>query len=269
LRLVLTAMPAFVRAALAIMFQYRGEMLLWAIWGVVYPAVAMAMWSAAIAGTEGGTEIRGFTQPDFAAYFIWTMVVGHLCTAWDVYELGYFVRSGGMSPKLLRPLLPVWESVAANLAYKVLTTVILAPIWIVVALLTRPHFEGGFADLALGGIATILGALLNFVWGYVLALSAFWFTRSEAVGQLWFGSQLFFGGRLAPLTILPPVVQWAAAFLPLKWIIWFPATVLLGRTGTREVVQGLIWQIVWLAAGVVAFRAVWSRGVRRYSAVGA
>ena len=99
---VIAAMPAFLRLALAEMFQYRGEIILWAIWGIVYPAVAIAMWSAAVSGNESGAGIHGFGSRDFAAYFLLTMVVGHFATAWDVYEMGHRVRSGALSAALLR-----------------------------------------------------------------------------------------------------------------------------------------------------------------------
>ncbi len=269
MKTLIFAMPAFFRRSVAVMIQYRGEMLLWAFWGVVYPAVAMAMWSAAIAGKQGGGDIRGFSSGDFAAYFLLTMIVGHLCTAWDVYEMGYFVRTGAMSPKLLRPILPVWESLSDNLAYKVTTTAILAPIWIVIAWLTAPRVELGLMSVAAGLMATVLASALNFLWGYIVALSAFWFTRSEAVGQLWFGASLFFGGRLAPLTILPPLLQRFADLMPFKWIIYFPAAALMGKLQPRELAVGLGWQLAWLGAGIAVFRFIWRNAVKRYSAVGA
>lgn len=262
------AFPAFLQASLAVMFQYRGEMVLWAVWGVVYPGVAMAMWRAAIAGADGGGEIRGFDGGDFAAYFLLTMVVGHAATAWDVFEMGYLVRSGRMSPKLLRPMLPIWESLADNLAYKLLTTVILLPIWVAVALLTGPHFEASGVELVLGLLAMLLGAAVHYIWNYNLGVAAFWVTRMDASSGLWWGLNLFLGGRLAPLTHLPMPLQWLAAALPFKWVIWFPSAALMGRLAPAEIGLGLLAQTAWLAAGVVVFRLVWRAGVRRYSAVG-
>src|SRR5690606_12024883 len=91
---VLRSLAAYLRASLAVMFQYRGEIVLWALWGVVYPLVAMAMWRAAIEGAPNGQAIQGLDAGDFAAYFLLTMVVGHVATAWDVYEMGYLVRTG-------------------------------------------------------------------------------------------------------------------------------------------------------------------------------
>lgn len=269
MRIVLSAMPAFLRQSFATMFQYRGEIVLWAIWGVVYPAVSMAMWSAAVHGSPNGQMIGRFTARDFAGYFWLTMVIGHITTAWDVYQFGYEVRSGRLSSQLLRPLLPVWQRVADNVAYKALTLTVLVPIWLCVVALMQPTFHGDRGDLAMSVPAAALAVVINFVWCYNLALSAFWITRIDAVGQAWFGLSLFFGGRLAPLTIMPEPLQRIASALPFKWVIWFPSELLMGHLSDRAVRSGMVNQLAWIALGLVVFQVLWRRGVKRYSAVGA
>ncbi len=263
------ALPAFWRQSLATMLQYRGEIALWAVWGVVYPAVAMAMWAAAVRGAPGGREIGGFGPAEFAAYFWLTMVVGHTTTAWDVYEFGYMVQSGALSPKLLRPVLPVWQSVADNLAFKVLTLAVLVPLWAVVVLVSRPSFSTDWRHVAMGVPAVLLAAAINYIWCYNIAMLAFWVTRLEAIGQAWFGAGLFFGGRLAPLEIMPPVIGKIAAALPFKWVTWFPCETIMGKIKPATVAMGLLNQIGWIALGLALFAILWRRGIRRYSAVGA
>jgi len=268
-RLMPSAIAACTRFSLAAMLQYRGEIILWAVWGVIYPAVAMAMWGAALHGAPQEGGIKGFGQRDFAAYFLLTMVVGHLCTAWDIYEMGYLVRSGLLSPKLLRPILPLWTSAADNAAYKILTLAILMPIWLGVAWFVRPVFTTGWAHLLLGVPALLLAATLSFLWGYVVSLVAFWTTRTDAVAESWFGASLMLGGRMAPLALLPLPLQWAAAALPFKWIIWFPCELLMGRLSVAQAWAGLAWQAAWTVLGLVVFRLFWSAALKRYSAVGA
>lgn len=269
MRAVLSALPAFLRESMATMFQYRGEILLWAIWGVVYPSVAMAMWAAAVAGSADGNQIGGYAPRNFAAYFWLTMVIGHICTAWDVYELGYLVQSGKLSPKLLRPILPVWQSLADNIAYKVVSLGALVPIWVMIVLLTRPDFAAGGRHTLFAVPAVLLGACVNYIWCYNLAMLAFWVTRMDAIGQAWFGAGMFFGGRLAPLSIMPEPLQKIASALPFKWVIYFPCEMLMGRLSDRAIYHGLINQAAWVGLGLLVFTVVWRLGVRKYSAVGA
>lgn len=263
------AMPAFMQYSISAMLQYRGEILLWAVWGVVYPAIATAMWSAAVQGKAAGGTIAGFGPQEFAAYFLMTMIVGHFCTAWDLYEMGWQVQSGRMSPKLLRPMLPIWQAISDNIAYKLVTMVVLLPIWIVVALFMQPKFSGDVTTTLLGIVAALIGSALNFLWGYNIALAAFWVTRMDGIGESWHGMSMLFGGRLAPLTVLPGPLQWIAAFLPFQWFLWFPAATLVGSLTKTEIMRGLGLQLVWLVIGVFVFRAVWYSAVKRYTAVGA
>lgn len=266
---LLRAGAALWRVSVAEMLQYRGELALWAIWGIVYPLVALAMWNAAIVGGQGAETIHGFGPREFAAYFLMTMIAGHFVTAWDTYEMGYLVRSGALSPQLLRPLLPIWRSVCDNVAYKVVTLIILVPCWLLVAWFTQPRIQVGPAQLAAGTLALGLGAAISYLWGYNLALVAFWSTRTDALAECWFGASLILGGRLAPLDLLPTPLQFLANVMPIKWAIWFPAEVLMGRISGSTLLSGLLWQAGWILAAVVVFQFLWRAGLKRYSAVGA
>ncbi len=268
MRKLLTALGALWRASLSTMLQYRGEIALWAIWGIVYPAVALAMWTAAMQSTPGRTNIKGFGPGEFAAYFLMTMVVGHVCTAWDVYEMGYLVRTGKLSPALLRPILPMWSSLMDNVAYKVVTLAILLPIWVGVAWVTNPRFETTWGHALIGIVALLMAGVINYLWSYNLAMLAFWTTRTDAAGECWFGGSLLFGGRLAPLALLPGPMGWLAAVLPFKWVIWYPTTVLTGHMPLGSAAWGLLCQVGWLGAGLLVFRFLWRAGLKRYSAVG-
>jgi ABC-2 type transport system permease protein len=233
--------------------------------------VSMAMWSAATQGSPSGRlgGYKGYTANDFAAYFWLTMVVGHIATAWDVYELGYFVQSGKLSSRLLRPVLPVWQSVADNIAYKVVSLGVLVPIWIFIVILTRPHFGGNWQHFLVSVPIIILAAIINYIWCYNVAMLAFWFTRMDAIGQGWFGFGLLFGGRLAPLLIMPKPLRNIASALPFKYVIWFPCEVLMGRHKWPAIQGDMINQVVWIITGLVVFHIMWRVGVKRYSAVGA
>lgn len=268
MKALLGALPAYWRTAVAGMLQYRAAIALWAVWGVVYPAVALIMWAAA-ARSSGRTHLGGYDPHDFAAYFLLTMIVSHVTAAWDIFEMGWLVRTGQMSPRLLRPILPVWASLMDNLAYKVVTLVILVPAWLLVAGYFQPRFHTTPAHVALGLPALVLAAAINFIWGYTLALLAFWTTRTDGLGETYYGLSMLLGGRFAPLALLPGLLQWLPWLLPFKWIYWFPTETLSGRLALPDVAGGLLWQLGWLTAGLLALRLFWRESLRRYTAVGA
>lgn len=264
---VLRAFPAFLRVYIGVMLQYRAEIILWAIWGLVNPAVLYAMWSAA-AESQPGHQIAGFSKGQLAAYYFAIMIIGHITTAWDTYEMGYRIRSGELSAKLLRPILPIWESMANNLAYKIATLGFLAPMWAICFWLYAPDFRAPPWQIALGILSISLAGAMNFVFGYVVALIAFWTPKLDAVGEVYFGLSMFLGGRFCPLEALPGPVLWVAKFMPFRWMFAYPAELLAGKiTDPGQIVNGLIMQLAWLAALVVVFRISWQAAVKRYSAV--
>lgn len=267
MRALIRALPTMLRVDSSLMVTYRGEVVLWALWGLVYPAVSMVMWQAAGSGAGGGT-LAGFTSSDIAAYFILSMVVGHLTSAWDVYEMGYLIRSGTLSARLLRPIWPLWESVAGNIAYKVVTLTLLLPIWAAFWWWCRPTLTASPGIFAAGCAATLLAAVLAYVWGYAIAMLAFYVTKMEAIAELYFGITLFLSGKFAAIDWLPAPIQWMTYAFPFRWTIAFPVEALMGRLSMADALAGLLWQAGWLVVGIAVLRTAWSRAIQRYSAVG-
>jgi ABC-2 type transport system permease protein len=80
---------------------------------------------------------------------------------------------------------------------------------------------------------------------------------------------LFLAGRIAPLALLPPAVAGVAGVLWFRSMLAFPVDLLTGAVqGTDAVLRGLASQLVWLAVWFAAYRLAWSRGIRKYGAVG-
>ncbi|PYP46983.1 MAG: ABC transporter permease, partial [Gemmatimonadetes bacterium] len=70
---------ALIRNAWLVDLQYRASIVLWLLWGVTEPAIALGIWWA-IAG-EG--QIAGYARADFARYFFAVMLINQLTIAWD------------------------------------------------------------------------------------------------------------------------------------------------------------------------------------------
>ncbi len=258
---------AFLKVHCATMLQYRGEIFLWAVWGLVNPAVLYSMWSAAAESRPGGM-VAGFSQGQLAAYYLVVMMIGHFATAWDAYDMGYQVRSGRMSGQLLRPILPIWQAIAANLSYKITTLPFLVPMWCFFAWWVKPGFESQMWHLALGVVAVALGCAINFMLGYLIALIAFWSPKLDAAGEIYFGLGMFLGGRFSPLAALPPVIFAVATWLPFRWMFAFPAELLIGKVpAAGDALTGLAIQAAWLTGLITAFRMAWVAAVKRYTAV--
>lgn len=251
----------------AVQLQYRVAMIIWLIGIVIEPVVYLVVWTN-VARASGGT-VNGFTAAGFAAYFIATMVVNHLTFTWHMWEYDYRIREGLLSPLLLRPLHPIHADFAENLSYKVITLLVMIPATIVLILIFKPTFDLTPIHVLAFIPALTLAFSIQFLWGWALAMIAFWTTRVNAIIRMYFLGKLFLAGQLAPIALLPTWTQTIATFSPYRWMLSFPVELLLGRVETADIWWGLLTQLIWTGLGVTAVKLIWHAGVKRYSAFGA
>jgi ABC-2 type transport system permease protein len=256
---------ALLRAAWLQDLQYRASIVLWLLWGVAEPGIALGIWWT----IAGDGPVAGYARSDFARYFFALMLVNQLTIAWDSWYLDSWIREGELNFRLARPLHPAHEAVAENIAYKARTAGMLLVVWLVVAL-AWPAVRLPFAAdrWALTAVAVLLAAAMRFFISFATGLLAFWTTRATAIMELHAGISLFLSGRLAPLALLPPTVARVAGVFWFPYMLAFPVDLLTGAAQGAAVVRGFVGQVVWLAAWIAAYRVLWSRGLRRYGAVG-
>jgi ABC-2 type transport system permease protein len=254
------------RSAFLVDLQYRASIVIWLIWGITEPIISLGIWWSIAAGGA----VDGYTQGAFARYFFGVALVNQATLSWDAWNIDRWIREGEMNYRLTRPIAPIHEAVADNIAYKAPTSMIILMVWIVAAAFwpaVRIPFEPGRWALAI--VAIVLAAAIRFLNGYATGLLAFWTTRATALVELHYGLSLFLSGRIAPLSLLPPGVVHVAQYLWFPYMLSFPVEVLTGSvTTTAQYARGFAGQIVWLAIWMSIYLLVWKRGRRRYGAVG-
>lgn len=252
--------------SLAVQVQYRVAAAIWMIGAIVQPIVYLVVW-ATVAREQGGS-VNGLTVGDFAAYYLVLMFLEHLTFTWIMWEFDYRIREGQISSALLKPIHPIHADINDNIAYKLLGLVMMVPAGIAMAWAFRPNFDFNLTSLLIFIPVFFLTFALRFMTGYTLGLAAFWTNRISALNSVYFVVHLFFSGRLTPIELLPNYLQTVANVLPFKWMVSYPAELLLGRYTTAEALQGLLIQALWVAVIGLLLRTVWNRGVKKYAAFG-
>lgn len=222
------------------------------------------VWSNAAASGA----IGGYARGDFVAYYLVLIVVNQLTFAQTNWTVGDLIRDGTMNALLLRPIAPIVDTVAAEIAGKVVFLSFAVPVAGLLLLVLSP------ADVRLPGhpllfAVTLLAAwALRFLWGYGLALTAFWSTRSNALVLMQDALVFVLAGQIAPTDLLPGGLRTIAEWLPFRYMLGFPIEVLLGRVHEDALTRGMILQVVWLAVAGGLACTLWRLGVRRHAAVG-
>jgi ABC-2 type transport system permease protein len=188
-----------------------------------------------------------------------------------IHTFGYKIQDGTLSAELIRPIHPMLTNgLVNNIAFKALTIMGLTPIWIVLFFLYKPDFSGvSPTGILLSIPAMILGFVIGFLLSATITALAFWTTRVYSIHEFYFALILLFSGQFVPLTLMPPLIQDIAQYLPFQLLIYYPIQLILGKLSNEQIIQGFVMGGIWLVVSITLFNWVWRNGVKRFSAVGA
>jgi len=249
-------------------WQYRANLMMYVLYGLVSPVVYLAVWIT-IANSQGSVD--GLTANDFVTYYLTMLVIDQIIADISQYYLADKIQDGTLSSDLLRPIHPVLtQTLIATTAQKALSFVALAPVWMILVLLFRPDFGAvTLTSFLLTLPVILLGAAIAFLLGVSVTCLAFWTTRVNAIIDLYDALIVLFSGQFVPLQLMPAAIQAVARYLPFQLFRYAPIETLLNHLSPADLARNYVLSAVWLALALFIFNRIWRAGVRRFSAVGA
>ncbi len=241
------------------MFAYQWATLAWSTGAMVQPIITMMVW----------INIYETEMESFILYFSTLILVERLTAAWDVWDLDRDIREGSFSNYILRPIHPIHWAIAENIIYKGLFLVVLVPAWLVSSFFLpslQLHLNGWEWMLFIS--ALLLGGGIRFMFSYSCGLLGFWINKVTAVYAMFEGISLFFSGRIAPFSLLPPIMQDISLYLPFRYMIGFPIEVITGSVKGADLGYGFLGAFIWVLIfmGILGF--LWHAGLKKNQAVG-
>ncbi|MCU0711383.1 MAG: ABC-2 family transporter protein [Pirellula sp.] len=264
------------KTALAERMAYRGDFALGTLMRFLPLITQIFLWWAIFqsidASGSGEGSINGYSFRDMVAYYLLT-TIGRAFSSMPGLSsyVATRIRDGEIKKFLVQPVdflsFLFWSRVAHKLAYY---TVAILP-FALVFFLCRDFFS----DLSIAPSSWIIFLLslpLSFALGFYLetclGLVGFWMLEVSSLLFVYMLFQFFLSGHMFPLDILPQPWGDIVGYLPIKYLAYFPAAVLLGKvTGTK-----LLFDFGMLVFWVVFFfglsRILYACGLRRYSGYG-
>jgi ABC-2 type transport system permease protein len=255
---------ALVKSTWSSWMQHRGFFHLVAFSWMIPLLIYLFVWSTA--ASEG--LVGGLTRGELVGYYVVLILINQLTFCTNNWTVGDAIRYGRMNLLLLRPMSPVYDALASEVAVKVVFMTFAIPLAAILALILRPELHLTPRDSLLFLPALALAWALRFLWGYWIALLSFWATRADALLSLQESLIFLLGGQVAPVVLLPALMQNAAVVLPFRYMVSFPVEVLAGQLDAGQLRVGFAFQAGWLLVAAALFVVVWRAGLKRYSAVG-
>ncbi len=255
---------ALIRRSLFSYMSQRGFFWTLTLGWMMAPLVYLFVWTTA--ASQGA--IGGYERSDFVVYYLCMIVINQFTFPTSHWTVGEYITYGGFSNWLLHPLPVIYEAIAPDLALKMVCMPFALIMVVVLSLVFQVSFSFSIPHIVYFSLVIVLAQIMRFIIAYVLALSAFWSQRADALLGLNDSLVFLFAGQVAPTALLPGLLRQVATVLPYRYMLGFPIEVLMGRLSSAEILVGLGWQAGWLAVALLLYRLVWRRGLRRYVATG-
>ena len=249
---------------------YRFNFAVRGFFSLFHLAAVVILWSAASIGGSGG--LGGFSLGQTITYFVTLLILQFFISAFNEdYQISEEIRNGLINQFLLKPINYFAYRFSIFVAARLVTgALILLPLLVALPVLkdylTFPH---DWWRLWLGLPAMALSALIQFSIAYCFGMLTFWFLDIQGFVILSMAIESVLGGQMFPLDLLPDWIFRASQFLPFYYQMYFPAAIFTGRLkDPMEAVRGLGIELCWVLALLALNQLLWTRGLRRHTAVG-
>lgn len=259
---------AFSRLVLIDAFIYRATGFIWMLNDIGPAVIALIFWSAAF---STHSSFSGYTFPQMLLYYLGIMFVNNVINTQPQFFLSDEIRSGDFSNYLLKPMNFTLFKFASNSSWRIVRLIFFLPMLLLVAKLfglDLQVLQFSYPRLGLIIFSLSLAFGINFFLKLALGLTTIWFEES---GWLFFGFDIlssFLSGELIPLDLFPSGLLAVNNFLPFKYMLYLPLSLLLNRLSGQELFFGLIFQFTWCLLAYGLYRLLFRRGSRIYSAYG-
>ena len=251
---------------------YRVNFLARALFGLIPLLAMLHLWRTIYEGkADSGAAIAGYSLSQMISYYLIVQVVDALTAVnEDDWQIASDIRDGMISQFLLKPVDYLWYRLSLFCAGRI-TYIAVAGIPLALFILWMRDYFVAPASVDILGVflvSVVMTALLQFLISYTMALLAFWVLEVSTFIFILYAFEYLASGHLFPLDILPAWLQTVLYCTPFPYQLYFPISIYMGRVEEGELWGGLAMQALWVAIAYTAARIMWSRGIRRYEAVG-
>lgn len=251
---------------------YRFNFLVRCLFGLIPLSATLFLWRTIYQGQEGeSAEIGGYSLSGMITYYLLITLVDALTAVTDDdWQIASDIREGRISQFILKPIhflsYRICLFIASRMVYITVAGIPLA----ILAFVLRDYLEPprDWTTFGLFLLSLVMSGMIQFLLSYTMALLAFWVLEVSTFIFILFAFEHLAGGHLFPVDILPEWLATALYYTPFPYQLFFPVSVYLGKELSMPLSTGLMIQAGWVLFFWGLASWVWSRGLRRYSAVG-
>ncbi|MBI4812128.1 ABC-2 family transporter protein [Candidatus Falkowbacteria bacterium] len=214
-----------------------------------------------------GGRLGDYNLRELIIYYIVSSFIALIIKAKDIgWVIGDEIRLGGISSYLVRPISFLYKSFFDNLGQAALMAAIFG-VAVFAPLLFLQNFFSLFTGV-LFAASVFLAVCLNFLIFYLVGISTFYFGFVMGFNFIMINIASFLSGGFIPLDLLPKWLFIISAWLPFKYLIFYPISIAMGKVNGYEALSGLGAGVLWMMILFLAAKILFKRGLKKYEGFG-
>ncbi len=253
---------------------YRANYVFGAIFRFLPLVTMIFLWWAIYAGrkaTGASPLIGGMTYEDMVVYNALMYVArGFSSVPGTMSDISKDVKDGLLNRYLIKPINYLWYQVMYRLAHKLVFWYIALLTFPPIFFLMRRYFTHWPTLWECGAfvVSLFIAFSIGMLFCSMIGMLAFWFLEISGFLFVVMMLEFFMSGQLIPLNILPAYLHQFLFFSPFGYEGYWPCVILMGKVPEDQLAQVLLIGFAWVGIFYGLSRLMWSRGLKRYSAVG-
>ena len=237
---------------------FRADYLIGLLFSFFFMFLQVFIWRGLYGSS--GREIGGVVLNEMIAYTIFSGLVQMLTKSEVMTQINESVQDGSISMRLLLPISFRKYYFMSNLSENLFGSIYnsLPPI-LISMLVFGIRVQITLLNLSFFCLSVVLAILINFFFSFIFGLSVIIFKNAffvENLNELVFK---LFSGTIVPMWFFPNWFNAASRFLPLRYIVFEPISILLGKTPPEKIPHVLLAQLAWVFILWSLTSLVWAR----------
>jgi ABC-2 type transport system permease protein len=250
---------------------YRVNYLARTVFGLIPLLAVLYLWRTVYTGKGADGRVGTYTLAGMTSYYLLVTIVDALsAVSEDDWQIAADIKDGNISQFLLKPVDYLMYRLCLFFSGRITYLSVAAIPLTLFILWLREYFvlPADAATLGFFFLSIVLTAALQFFLSYATAMLAFWVLEISTFIFILYAMEYIASGHLFPLDIAPAPLVHALNFTPFPYQLYFPISIYMGKVTGADLWHGLMIQAAWVVAAYALARFAWSRGIKKYSAVG-
>lgn len=248
--------------------EYRTDFLLSLI-SVIFPIILQYfLWTAIYSSSK--KIIYGYTYEQMIVYSIMAGMISKLIATGFEYDIYNDIKNGGFSKFIVQPIGYFEYKISSFLGQKLIQGIIIVSI-ISVALIIMNEFS--IFNITITRflfflITLFLALILNYLIAYSLSAISFWVGEISYLFQMTSMIVNIVSGGVLPINVFGNKILSIFKFLPFQYTVYYPVNVIDGVLSNSEIIEGIMFQCIWIVLFFLISKVVWKFGSKKYMAIG-